>query len=269
MFWLWACGLGFELEPRPSTTERPLWDHPIEPIATWSSDDRCRISSLFDRVRRKEPDAEGWVRIRGDLDGVRRTDELRVLREKGKGYSSTYVELKLDGRPWLKVSAVLALSEIMHELPFPEGGSEAELKVIEGALFGRVCDRPDPSLQLLIDDTIRWVQGPPELPPDYVVREEGRWRFYNGDAHRSKGSLPVTYPRPITEVSGLAVVSTGQGVIAERAGAHAWLFVSRNHVKLRWPSEFSARIRNTGVEVTRHPTTMDEIEAPITIFREL
>ncbi len=265
--WL-ACGLGIDLVPAPEPAPR-LRFRPVEMLPAWSTQARCRLAPLRGRLLRQEPNKEGWRIIRTQLDGRRGTDELRVLIEDGKDAYASYVELRLDGRPWLRTSVVLPVTEIMHEVPFPEGSNAAEWKVLEEALFGRICDRPDPSLQLLIDDQVRWHEGPPLLPPDYAVRDGEQWRVYDGDSHESKGSLPVTYPRPLTETEQVAVLATGQGVIAQRDGAHAWLFVTQHHARLRWPSEFTARILPEGIEVTRHPTTMDEIAAPVIVLREL
>ncbi|MEM6931644.1 MAG: hypothetical protein AAF602_32235 [Myxococcota bacterium] len=267
VWWLVGCGLGIELTkiPEPSPRRRAA---PAEILPAWSTA-LCRVSPLRDRVLRKAPDKEGWRVLIGQLDGKGSHDELRVLMEDGKDFVSNYVELRLAGRKWLRSSIVLPFSEIMHQVPFPDGANEAELAVIEEALWGRTCQRSDPSLQLLVDDEVRWYAGPPVLPPDYVVRDEGKWRVYDGDSHQSKGRLPVTYPRPLAETDDIAVLATGQGVIAQRDGAHAWLFVTQHHARLRWPSEFSARVEPNGVEVTRHPTTMDEISAPIIVFREL
>jgi len=265
--WLWACGMGIQLEP--VKTEPPARLPPIDPQPAWSSASQCHPSALRDRVRRREPNAEGWRILRGNLDGVRGTDELRILVEEGKETVSNYIELRVDGRDWLRTSIVLSVAEMVHEIPFPDGATAAEVAIIEQALFERRCDEPDPSLQLLIDGELRWHEGPPVLPPDYVVREEQQWRVYSGEAHASRGSLPVRYPRPLTETEQLSVVSTAQGVIAQRDGAHAWLFVSRHHRNVRWPSEFSAHIEGAKVEVTRHPTTMDEIMAPVVVLREL
>lgn len=269
--WLVACELlGLVPQPVPIEVIRRVRPEPgVQP--PWDPAALCSVSPLQDRVRRKEPDKEGWRRIRGDLDGRRGADTMLVLQEKGKHTQATYFELTLSGRSKLKFSVIFQLGEIVRTVPFPPDATEAELLVIEGVLFGRLCDRIDPSLQLLLDGQVRWVEGDLVIPPAYAVREEGQWRSYVGDAHESKGSLPVTYPRPLTEQGDLKIMSTAHGVVAMRAGMHAWLFVSRDHAKLRWPSELSARVLENGrvVEIMRHPTTMDEILGPIQVIQPL
>lgn len=270
--WLWAC-LPFDLEP----VAQPLADVPARPRLPpkleprWSSHEHCRTSALRERVQRRDPDKEGWRRIRGDLDGKRGSDVLRVLVEESGGVSANYVELTLDGRPKLTMSMTLKLGAITQTLAFPDNATNDEITVIENALFGTMCNHPDPSLQLLIDGEVRWIDGPPVLPPYYAMREDGQWRTYVGDAHESKGRLPVTYPVPLAARDALKVMATAHGVIAQRADTHSWLFVSREHASLRWPSELSARILSNGaaVEITRYPTTMDEIDKPIVVVQPL
>lgn len=116
-------------------------------------------------------------------------------------------------------------------------------RVIEEALFPRLCDRPDPSLAWLLDDRhrLRWQPGVPEVPDNYAVYSSHRraWIYYLGMNHGRGGE-----PRILATRGDLVLLGTAHGVVLTNPARnrHAWIFVTeQSEAKLRIPSVQSAR----------------------------
>lgn len=212
--------------------------------------------------------------VRRDLDDDGVPDRLQVKDEdSGSAFYSARVEVQLSSLPrpvrittGQSFESFLSFTEIPKELLAP--GRRAAREAVAAALFGTVCRAPDASLAWLLDGrTLRWQNGPPELPDNYMIESAnltmaptraGRWPEaeiqlprnpawigYLGVNHRradSGSELSASF-KVLAERPGQQLLGTAHGVVlvdTER-NRHAWLYVQAGGQKLRWPTLTGAR----------------------------
>jgi hypothetical protein len=199
------------------------------------------------------PEPQGHM----DLDGDGILDTLHSVSGSGSGMSTTQVKLVLSrtGKR-IEVDAELSFTAMVSATPVPPEllapGMERALQAVEAALFGCVCENPDPSLAWLLEEqrSIRWIAGSPSLPGNYTLRRTGdktgektdEWLSYAGGTHREIERL-ATDPR-----AGYVLARTAQGVllIDEKGSRHAWLYVTLDGggQKLRFPTVVGGRLED-------------------------
>jgi hypothetical protein len=199
------------------------------------------------------PEPQGHM----DLDGDGILDTLHSVSGSGSGMSTTDVELVLSrSGKRVEVSAELSFTAMVSATPMPPdllaAGMERALQAVEAALFGCVCEKPEPSFAWLLEKqhSLRWVAGPPSLPDNYTLRrmgekmgeKTGEWLSYAGGTHRDIERL-ATDPR-----TGYVLARTAHGVllIDEKGSRHAWLYVLRDGggQKLRFPTVVGGRLED-------------------------
>lgn len=195
-----------------------------------------------------EPCCRPKTQGHSDLDGDGVPETLHSVSDSGSGMSTTDVELvlsrtgkKIEVGAEFSFTAMLSTTAVPPELLAP--GMERALQAVEDALFGCVCEKPDPSLSWLLEKpSVRWTPGPPSLPGAYTVRKAEEWLSYAGGTHQEIVRL-ATDPR-----TGYVLARTAHGVlmIDEKGGRHAWLYVTSDGggQKLRFPMVVDGRIED-------------------------
>jgi len=201
----------------------------------------CTASDLYgalmgSEARRLEVDADG--------DGV--SDRIAI---RGDGVLS--LELSREGTfslaPGDEGTALLARYRLPRRLP------AGALAVARRAIAPRACRQPDPSLAALLEsDAVAWVDGPSFPPDDYVLERGGELIVYSGSAHGIGWETEVR--RLESGIGGVSLYGTEYGVVAERAGRHAWLLVTPAAIDVH-------RVRATG-EGTLALGIRHEVERP-------
>jgi hypothetical protein len=170
---------------------------------------------------------------------------------------------------------------MVHTMEVPASlrgpGRRRALELVEEALFGRICDRADPSLAWLLASRKRllWIDGVPRVPASYTVRLAGSrlsalvkgnvaletavfplggdelWITYAGGVHGAA-------PRELVREGEGVILGTAHGVIATdpRQSKHAWIYVHQDpeaKQKLRTPSILGARIHGPEVVIDVDP----------------
>src|SRR5215218_665461 len=159
-----------------------------------------------------------------DLDGDGVLDTIHSVSDSGSGISTTDVELVLS-RTGKRIvvnaessnTGMVNATGVPPELLAP--GMERALQAVEAALFGCVCENPEPSLAWLLEKgprSLHWVAGAPSLPDSYTLRHAGEWLYYAGHTH-----LGLTRKETESEIERLAT-DPGTGYVLART-AHGVL----------------------------------------------
>lgn len=206
------------------------------PSGPWQRDEKTGVRTLG---------------VEADVDGDGRPDRVQVIWEGGfrSGARSAEVHLAGSGRRYA-AEAQFSSNSMLTRVPVPaelrdwDAPEAAAARAwIESALFGTLCDTPDPSLAWLLREPKRlvWETGP---PPRWMASyawldregDEPAWIYYSGSDHmyepvssdpRPTG-VPPTLGRGMGAARGaLAAIATEHGVILfDRAGLrHAWIYV--------------------------------------------
>lgn len=210
---------------------------------------------------------ERELKSRIDVDGDGQPDDLIARRSFGSGSGETIVTLSLsksgrrvEAREESDFYTMIAYMQVPDALA---ANPEAR-RVVEEALFPRLCESPDPSLAWLLEDRhrLRWETGPPELPGNYAVystrHNRAVWTYYLGMNHDRGGDAP----RVLATRGDLVLLGTAHGVILTNPARtrHAWILVTRkSEEKLRLPSVQGARFdgQTVVVETLAGPVRID------------
>jgi len=257
------------------------------PPVTWP-DAVCRESSLEWATGE---DGVARARLSRDVNGDGRADTLEASSSGGSGMSSTEVELSLSGQGEpIEVSQEVSFYRMYDVTPVPPSLLGAHrrqaLEMVEEALFGRVCERADPSLAWLLASPKRivWIAGAPRMPETYTVRlsrrrldalSRGRsaleravpvagggevWVTYRGRTHTgalppdSRGRASPAFPVELARDGARVLLGTGHGAILTDVprSRHAWIYVHEDpeHAqKLRLASIVSGRLTAATAEI--------------------
>ncbi len=209
-------------------------------------------------------DADGFRRLsyRTDVDGDGEQDVLRVEDSSGSGGGLTSAVLSLGSGEVLEAGFDYWFSQIVWigvvPKPLTEPRHRAAAELIEEALFRRVCQGPDPSLEWLLRPSagLRWIDGPPVLPETYAFRRAGpegeEWVWYGGHNHSHRLGQGPHPPQELARAGERVLLGTSHGVILTDPGRrrHAWIHVSTPPHKLRWPSVWGARLEGGTAVIT-------------------
>lgn len=260
--------------PAPSTPAiEPIAAAPAPPAPVrpaWSEAEHCTSLGYRDTLSMGRANREGFRTLSKDLDGDGKVDRLFRLSDGGSGGSMAEVRYQPGRGTPITLNWEATFGTMSTEVLQPADASPKALAIVGDALFGTVCTAPDPSLAWLMHpDEPVWYEGSAVMPPFYALAADGRWTTYAGHTQRGLTG-DVSYPILLAERGDLQVKATAHGVYVETEGRHSWVYVSAGHAKLRWPSSFSARfVDDHTLEVTRAPTALQEIEAPIVVTRRL
>jgi hypothetical protein len=203
------------------------------------------------------PEPERTLQI--DLDGDGVPDTIHSVYDSGSGMSTRAVELvlshtgkRIEVNADFSFTTMVSATAIPPELLAP--GTERALQAVETALFGCVCQSPDPSFGWLLEKgprSLRWIAGAPSLPDNYTLRQEGEWLSYAGYTHRGltrKATEPEIKRLATDPGTGYVLARTAHGVllIDEKGSRHAWLYVTRDGAgqKLRFPTVVGGRLKD-------------------------
>jgi len=243
----------------------------------------CRVSPWFDekgsRVTPPPTDLDG--------DGV---EDPVEHSQGGRTSDEVTVGLSKESEPrTFPVSLSLSSGAFLGFTPVPEGlrgrRHAALRRAVEDALFERICDAPDPSLQWLLDErhTLRWQPGRPKFPDTYTMYSEARelrayavdrwdpesklpaavWVTYLGHNHRrDRDTLNPTLKdfRVLHAREDLRLLASAHGVVLQDVPGkrHAWIWVTAGGVKLRFPTIASARFDG---DLARIVVSLGQVEA--------
>lgn len=227
-----------------------------------------------------------------DVDGDDIADSLHLHKSRDNAMSRAQGTLTQSAsRDTVEISTTTSFFTMIniHIVPAELAGTDQTeaRRLVEDALFDRVCSQPDPSLSWLLDleNTVAWREGRPALPGSYTVyfpeapiglipfigawSELGLgsehpvavWVEYSGATHaptshdlKSKASLLDNSFELLATTSRYRVLGTRHAVaiLDVATGRYAWLYVFRGGHKLLWRSVASATINGGEVAITAH-----------------
>lgn len=217
-----------------------------------NSQEECRVSPYAHLKRTSDRDD-----IRLYVPGDKNLDVPGVEISLSEDSGSTIVRLRGPQAP-LPIEAEFELSfeQMVNRYPIPESlpAGDAWRRMLGNALFTEICDRPDPSLERLLDpdSALHWYAGKPAMPRSYAVFDAPRreWVEYLGANHRRLSADATSDELVVLGRAGnLELRRSGHGavVVDTRAQRYAWVYVYAGGRKLRWPSVIGGEIQPDAV----------------------
>lgn len=211
----------------------------------------CRPSPFADSPRTADG-SQSRLEVKGsqnsDLPGV----DMTITEESGSLVSATTVVLHArSDEPDARVDFETRLDRMVtvHRIPNDMLGKDQRerRRAVADAAFTLTCARPEPSLERLLERgrALRWYDGRPELPTNYVLHAEEtdggatEWVEYLGANHsrRTQDSpaddLHLLHAKGELELRGSA---HGAVIVNSRTRRFAWIYVYPGGSKLRFPS---------------------------------
>lgn len=219
----------------------------------------CRVSTLGPADSWKD----GALHLSLDVDGDGVLDALTVQESHGSGSSSRQARMVLSqGKRVVEASATWDFHAMAAYNPVPPSlvADPALRQAFENALHTQVCLHADPSLERLLDPKgpLRWYPGTPVLPQNYTlyvddpiqlralkrrgvgVSSGAVWLTYLGFNHSRQATAGPHKNRPPPHVldrhGNVVLLGTAHGVVVQKDGRFAWVYVHPGGSKLRRPS---------------------------------